>query len=464
MTQSHSARVAPPGPDPQSHRPTWPVLVAASIGLCVIVLDTTVVNVALPSIGGDLHTTIAGLQWVVDAYVIVFAALLLSTGALSDRVGASRCFQAGLAGFVATSVLCGLAPSLAVLVAARVVQGATAAAVLPASLALVRQAFDDPGRRARAIAIWTAAGGAAVAAGPLLGGVLTSSIGWRAIFFINLPVGLFGIAALLRAKRSTPAPSATDVAGQTAAILTFGALSVAIIEGGHEGFSRIIPLASTAVFLVAAAAFVWIEQRVSQPMVPFGLFRSAVVTAMTLTGLVLNFAFYGQVFVLSFYFQQVLARSPAVAGLMFLPMTVLVTGVNLVGGRLTTRFGPKIPLIAGELIMAAGLLGLLEIANGTMTVTTELLLIPLGVGGGLTIPPLTTALMEAVPAERGGLAAGVLNAARQLGGALGVAVDGALIGGGFIGGMHISVLVGAIATLASAILVAASLRQPRPAS
>lgn len=461
MTRSDASPATTAGPASQDGRSSRPVLVAASVGFFVIVLDTTVVNVALPSIGAELHTTIAGLQWVVDAYVIVFAAVLLSTGALSDRVGASRCFRVGLAGFVTASLLCGLAPSLAVLVVARVLQGAAAAAVLPASLALVRQAFDTPERRIRAIAIWTATGGAAVAAGPLLGGALTSAIGWRAIFFVNLPVGLLGITALLRATPSHPLSSPTDAAGQAAAVVALGALSVAIIEGGREGFAAFLPLSSAVLFVATAAAFAWIERHVSQPMVPLGLFRSSTVTVTTLTGFVLNFAFYGQVFVLSFYFQQVLRHSPAAAGLMFLPMTVLVTGVNLLGGRLAMRFGPKIPLVIGQLVLAAGLLGLLAVDKNTTSVTTELLLIPLGVGGGLTIPPLTSALMDAVPTERGDLAAGVLNAARQLGGALGVAINGALIAGSFIGGMHAAALIGAVATLASSVLVAACLR-PKP--
>ncbi len=330
------------------------------------------------------------------------------------------------------------------------IQGAAAAAVLPASLALVRQAYEDQEQRARAIAIWTAGGGAAVAAGPVLGGVLTSAIDWRAIFFINLPVGLVGIAALTRSARSVPRPTATDVPGQLAAIVALGALAIAIIEGGHDGLGAPVPAASAAIFVVTAAAFVLIERRQSHPMLPLAVFRSPIVSSATITGLVLNLAFYGQVFVLSFYFQRVLGHAPVIAGLMFVPMTVLVTAVNLAAGKLTVRFGPRPPLILGQLILAGGLLGLLAIGAHSSTVMIELLLIPVGVGGGLTIPPLTTALMEAVRAEQAGLAAGVLNAARQLGGALGVAVNGALIAAGFAAGMHASLLLGAGATLASA--------------
>jgi MFS transporter, DHA2 family, methylenomycin A resistance protein len=178
-------------------------LLAACLGFFVIVLDTTVVNVALPSIGHQLHAGLAGLEWIVDGYVVVFAALLLSSGTLADRFGASRTLAGGLIGFTLASAACGLAPSLPFLLAARVVQGAAAAVVLPASLALVRQAFSDPGRRARAIAMWTAGGGAAVAAGPVIGGLLTGAVGWRAIFFANLPVGVVGLIAL---RHVSPSP------------------------------------------------------------------------------------------------------------------------------------------------------------------------------------------------------------------------------------------------------------------
>jgi DHA2 family methylenomycin A resistance protein-like MFS transporter len=407
----------------------------------VIVLDTTVVNVALAAIGDDLGASVEGLQWVVDGYVVVFAALLLSCGSLSDRLGATRAFAGGLIGFTLASVACGLAPTLATLLIARVVQGVAAAVVLPSSLALVRQAFDDPGERARAIGLWAAGGGVAIAAGPVVGGLLTGAIDWRAIFFLNVPVGLLGLLLLARVPASAPRPARLDLPGQIAAVVAVGALALGVIEEAHW----VVVLA-----ILAGAVFVAIERRVEAPMLPLGLFRSPVLSAATVAGFALNFSFYGLVFVLSLFFQRVLDHSPAVAGLLFLPLTGLVTAVNVVAGRLTALHGARRPLIAGQLILGVSMVSLVLIDTDTPLLVIELLLVPISVGGGLIVPPLTSALLETVDAAQAGLAAGVLNAARQLGSAVGVAVFGALLGAGFVTGMHRAVLVGAGATLAGA--------------
>jgi MFS transporter, DHA2 family, methylenomycin A resistance protein len=234
-----------------------------------------------------------------------------------------------------------------------------------------------------------------------------------------------------------------------------------VIEGGHQGFGSPVALASLAVFALTALAFVIIERRVPVPMVPLAIFRSKTVSSTTVTGLILNFAFYGEVFVLSLFFQQTLGRSPAVTGLMFVPMTALVAGVNLLAGRLVQRYGPRMPLMAGQLILAAALLGLLAVGRASPTVAIEILLIPVGIGAGLTIPPLTAAFMDDIRAEQAGVGAGVLNSSRQLGSALGVAVFGALLGTNFISGLHISLLLGAGTVLATVFL---TLRYVRPGS
>ena len=427
-------------------------LLAAGLAFFIIVLDITVVSVALPSIGRELHGGLAGLEWIVDGYVVVFSALLLSSGTLSDRVGASRALAAGFIGFTLASTACGLAPALPFLLAARVVQGAAAATMLPASLALVRQAFPDAKKLARAIAIWTAAGGAAVAAGPVIGGVLTGAIGWRAIFFVNVPVGLLGVVALSRVTPSPRRPARFDLPGQIAAIVAVAALAIGVIQGGHQGFGSPVALVSLTLFVFAAAAFVAVERRVAVPMVPLGIFRSKTVSSTTVAGLIVSFAFYGQVFVLSLYFQQALGHSPAVTGLMFVPMTAVVAGVNLLAGRLVQRHGPRPPLVAGQLLFAGGLLGCLAFGHGTPIVVIELLLIPIGVGAGLTVPPLTTAFMDHIRAGQAGIGAGVLNSSRQLGSALGVAVFGTLLGADFVTGLHLSLLLSAGSMLAAAVL------------
>ena len=422
----------------------------ACIGTFVTILDSTAVSVALPTIGHRLGGDISGLQWVVDAYVLIFAALMLTAGAISDRIGASRAFGLGLAVFTVASAACGLSPTLTALVVARLVQGAAAAIMLPASLSLVRQVHPDPTARARAIALWTAAGGAAIAAGPVVGGVLTGGLGWPAIFFVNVPVGVAGLVGLLRAPRSPSRPAPIDLLGQLTSVLALAALTFAVIEAG-SGFGPPVVLA-VATFVIVGTGFLVVESRGRHPAVPLGLFRIRAVAVCTATGFALNFAFYGMVFVLTLLFQQVRGASPVAAGLMFLPMTALVTVINIVAGRLAARFGPRLPMVLGELILAAGLLGLLIVGPATATVTLLLLLVPLGIGGGLTVPAMTTAMLEAVPADRSGLASGILNSARQVGGALGVAVFGAFVAdpARFLSGMRLSLVIGAALVVVTA--------------
>ncbi|MFE9437490.1 MFS transporter [Streptomyces sp. NPDC006602] len=412
-------------------------LTAALLGFALICLDASVVNVALPAIGSSFSSGMSGLQWVVDAYTLAFAALMLSTGAFSDRAGASRAYALGTVVFTLASVACGLAPNLPALIGARVVQGVAAAVVLPASLALVRQAYADPAKRARAVALWAAGGSAAVALGPVAGGALTTAWDWRGIFFVNLPVGLVILALLVRAPRSERRPAPLDLPGQVTAVLALTALTFAVIEGGAAGW------AAGAVAVVAGAAFVRIEARQPHPVVPLGLFRDRTVTATVAAGAAVSVAFYSMVFVFSLFFQQVQGRSALTAGLMFLPMTGLIAVTNVVAGKLAGRYGPRLPMLVGQGLAAAGLLTLLYVDTGTPSALVAVLLVPMALGCALTVPPLTAAMMDAVPAERAGLAAGVLNSARQVSGGLGIAVFGALVSDGFVEGMRLSLVISA---------------------
>jgi DHA2 family methylenomycin A resistance protein-like MFS transporter len=412
-------------------------LTAALLGFALICLDASVVNVALPAIGSALGGGMSGLQWVVDAYTLAFAALMLSTGAFSDRAGASRAYALGTTVFTLASVICGLAPNLSTLIGARVVQGVAAAVVLPASLALVRQAYADPGRRARAVATWAAGGSAAVALGPVAGGLLTTAWDWRAIFFVNLPVGAAILLLLVRAPRSQRRPAPLDLPGQATAVVTLTALTFAVIEGGTAGW------AALAVAGLAAAAFLRIEARGAHPVVPLGLFRNRTVAVTVAAGAAVSVAFYSMVFVFSLFFQQVQGRSPLYAGLMFLPMTGLIAVTNVVAGKLAGRYGPRLPMLVGQGLAVAGLLVLLYVDTDTPSALVAVLLVPLALGCALTVPPLTAAMMDAVPAERAGLAAGVLNAARQVAGGLGIAVFGTLVSDGFAGGMRVSLVISA---------------------
>ena len=276
------------GPDPRLS------LAVALLGFFVITLDALVVNVALPAIRNDLGGGITGQQWVVDGYTLMFAALLLSAGALSDRIGARQAFGAGLALFVAASLACGLAPELGVLIAARLAQGAGAAVMMPASLALIREAYPDSAKRARAIAIWSLGAAAASAAGPVVGGFLTL-LSWRMIFFINLPVGLVVLYLLLRVPRSPRRAVPFDWAGQVTAVLALGALVYGLIEGGAEGFSAPPVLGALAVAVVALIAFLVAQVRGAHPMVPLELFRSRPLVVSVAGGFTFTVGFYGLV-------------------------------------------------------------------------------------------------------------------------------------------------------------------------
>ncbi|MFI7382830.1 MFS transporter [Streptomyces sp. NPDC049813] len=456
--RSVSSAVAPPGPVRGGPRL---VLLAALLGFFLISLDALIVTVALPDIGRGLGGGMSGLQWVVDGYTLMFAALMLSAGALCDRIGARRAFGGGLVLFALASMACGSAPGLAVLVAARLVQGAAAAVMMPASLALVRQNYPDRAERARAIAVWTVGGAVAVAAGPVVGGALTASAGWRWIFFVNLPAALLALALLARVPRSPRLPARLDGTGQVTAVLALGGLTYGVIEGGAEGFGRPMVLGSLLVAVAAAVTFLFAQARGDRPMLPLLLFRTRVVAVSLVVGFMLNAAYYGGVFVFSLYLQQERGQSALQAGVLFIPMTALVAVVNLASARLAARFGPRVPLIAGQLVGVVGLLTLLTVGGGTDVRVVAVLMVPVGLGGALAVPALTAMLLDVVPADRAGTAGAVLNTARQVGGAIAVAVYGALLAGAgtFLAGMRWSVLVAAAGLLATA---AATLTLPRP--
>jgi MFS transporter, DHA2 family, methylenomycin A resistance protein len=436
------------------------VLLASLLGFFMLCLDATAVNVALPGIGRTLGGTTAGLQWVVDAYTLMLAALLISAGAVSDRIGAKRLFALGLAAFAASSAACGLSPALGFLIASRAVQGTGAAIMLPASLALVRQAYPDPVKRARAISVWTVGGTVALAAGPVVGGALTSAASWRAIFFINLPAGIAALLLLARAPRSPRRAVPLDPAGQITAAVALAALTFGIIEGGETGFGRPAVLGCLLLAAAAAAAFVTTQARAAHPMVPLGVFRSRAVTVCVAIGFAANVAFYGVIFVLSLFFQRVLGQPAVAAGLEFLPMSALLSSANLTSARVAARFGPRVPITAGLLVSALGLLALLLASTGPDHSLLVLALVPAGVGLGFALPSVIVVLLDAVPADQAGMGAGLFNSSRQVGGTLAIAVFGAMIAHrtSFLAGMRASLLIAVLVMLAA---TAAALTLPR---
>ena len=451
----------------------WRPLIAICFGWFMVIVDATIVNIALPRLGGDLGASVSGLQWVVDGYTVVFAGLLLSAGWLGDRLGGKRVFQGGLGLFIAASAACGLAPSLGVLIAARVVQGAGAALLVPASLSLLQASYHDRGSRARAIGAWAMVGGFAAGSGPLLGGLLTYGLGWRWIFFVNVPFGVLGIvlaASWVHAGRrgrhgaggGAGGGERPDMPGQFTGMIALLSVTAAMVQAGRSGWTSPVTLAGFAISVLAAVAFVVAEHRVTTPMVPPSLFRSRELSAATAVGGLMNLGFYGQLFVLTLYFQQVRGDSPLLTGLALLPQTGVIAIGSALGGRVTGRSGPRVPMITGMTVGAAGFLALIIVSRSIPYWALVLPMAATGFGISFTMPAATAAVVEAAPSGRTGVASGTLNASRQVGGAIGIALLGTFVADGtarFVPGMRISLI---IAAAAFALAAALALTVPRP--
>jgi MFS transporter, DHA2 family, methylenomycin A resistance protein len=427
-------------------------LAAMSLGYGVVQLDVTIVNTALHAIGTALGGGVSELQWVVSAYTIAFAAFILTAGALGDRIGAKRVFMAGFAIFTAASLACALSPNAAVLIGARLIQGVAAAILVPNSLALLNHAYPDEKQRGRAVAVWAAGASLALTAGPFVGGGLITLVGWREIFLVNLPIGLVGLWLTWRYTDETIRSLAReiDLPGQCAAIGALGALAGAIIEGGALGWVRPAVIAAFAAAAVFAALFVWREQRTAQPMLPLSLFGNRMFALTSLVGLLVNVAIYGLIFVLSLYFQEINGLSAWWTGLAFVPMMGAVLPVNLLAPRVSERIGPCRTMIVGACVSALGCLGMLCIGPDTSYWAICAQMIAISGGLGLLVPPLTSMLLGSVEKARSGITAGVLNATRQTGSVLGVAVFGSLVAGSFMAGLHASLIISTIVLLAAA--------------
>jgi DHA2 family methylenomycin A resistance protein-like MFS transporter len=433
----------------QSKRPAagW-IIAAASFGFMVAQLDVTVVNVALPAMARDLGGGVARLQWVVDAYTLAFAVLLLSAGVLGDLYGARRVYLAGFGLFAAASLACGFAPNAGTLIAARVGQGAAAALMVPNSLSLLNYATGhDDKLRARAVGIWTAASGFSIGVGPVVGGLLLAGFGWRSIFLINLPICLVGAALTLGFAPVAPRREGErrlDLPGQLLAILALLGLVGGVIEARPLGLSSPMVIGAGLVFVAAAIGFVAVEQHTRAPMLPLHFFKAASFDAAVGFGIAVNLSYYGVLFVLALYLQGVHGWSPLQAGLAILPLTLTFIVSNLVSGWLIGRFGSRFPMVIGGLVGAVGYVLLLTLGarSSFVHMLPIFLLIPFGMGLG--VPAMTTAILAGVDHAWSGTASAVLNAARQAAGAMGVAIFGALASNGqAVRGLHASGLVSA---------------------
>jgi MFS transporter, DHA2 family, methylenomycin A resistance protein len=433
-------------------------LTAAVLGFFVVTLDAVVVNVALPSIRGSLGGGISGLQWVVDGYTLMFAALLLSSGSLADRIGARGAFGIGMGLFAAASIACGAAPTLELLVAARFVQGAAAAVIMPASLTLISQGYPDAKQRARAVAVWALGGSVASTSGPVIGGLLTM-LDWRLIFLINIPAGAVAFWVLSRTGRSPHRVVPFDWFGQVTAVAAMGALTYAAIEAGSAGLGAPRVLVAIAMAAVSLIGFLLAQSRVTHPTVPLDMFGSRTFRIALGTGFAFMVGYYGLPFVFSLYLQDQRGLSSLGTGLAFLPMMLVGLALTPFSARIVERVGARLTIGAGLAAMTTGLatLGLLPATSPLWLLSVLMILV--GLGGPLTMPPMTAVLLNHVPVQRTGIASGAFNTSRQVGGALAVAVFGALLAGNdFMSGLHSSLMIAAAVLLATTL---ASLRLPQ---
>src|SRR5689334_5426579 len=419
-------------------------LLSVCLGFFVIQLDVTIVNVALPAIQREIGGTLAGLQWVIDAYTLALASIMLTAGATADRAGARKIFTAGLTVFAIGSAACAAAPSLGVLIAARAVQGLGASALLPCSLALLVHQFPDQQERARALGVWGGMGSVGVALGPVAGGAVVAAVGWRSIFLVNVPVGRLTVVLLRRFADESPThpDRRTDVPGLLLGVTMLAALTASFITAGGpgQGWTKPLPVALLAVGLVAAWAFAKAERRHPHPVLPLELFRNKNLSGATAVGLIFNLVLYGSLLCLSLYLQTTRHESVLATGLLLLPMSATVGLGSLASGRLTAQLGPRTPMVAGLTFAAAGA-ALLATAGPETSITLILAgSILLGLVS-LAMPAMTAAVVGAAGPEHAGVASGVLNAARQSGGALGVAVLGSLLGHGSELSLRVPLLV-----------------------
>jgi EmrB/QacA subfamily drug resistance transporter len=455
----------------------WWTLAAVSVGLIMIMLDNTVVNVALPSIQRSLDLKISELEWVVAGYALTFGALMLTGGKLSDLLGRRLIFVVGLAIFTLSSLGCGLAGSARVLIAARVVQGIGAAMMNPATLSIITVTFP-PRLRGTAIGIWAGVSALALAIGPLVGGLISEHINWNWIFYINVPIGVLGILAafaFIDESRDTSHEQRPDLPGLVSSALGLFALSYALIEANTYGWTSGRIVAAFAVAAVALVAFVLLEMHQRLPMLELGLFRNRGFAGANGVMLLVGLAMFGVFFYVSLYVQQILKYSPTKAGASFLPWTVLIIILAPLAGRLSDRIGPR-PLVAGGMVVLAGSLFLFSrmgIHADFWTLLPAMLLG--GVGMSAAMAPTTAAAMSSVRPDKAGVGSAVLNSMRQVGGSLGIAIMGAIVASGissslaageprpvaFVNGFHHALNVGAVIALAGAVIAAATLKHAR---
>jgi EmrB/QacA subfamily drug resistance transporter len=412
-----------------TRRARMQVLAICCMSILLVSLDNTIVNVALPTIQRDLGASLSQLQWIVDAYTVVLATLLILSGSIADRIGRKRVFVLGLALFSAGSLLCSAAPSPGWLIAFRALQGVGGSMLNPVAMSIIRNVFTDPRERAQAIGVWGGVVGISMALGPVVGGALTDAAGWRSIFWINVPIGILAIVLVARVVPESRAarPRRLDPLGQVLAMVFLATLTYAIIEAGAVGWSS----GQVQVAAIAAAAavigFVARERRAPEPLIDLRFFRSVPFTGATLTAIAAFIALGGFLLVTNLYLQLDRGLSPVHGGLYTLPMAALAFVAAPISGRIVGRHGARVPLLIGGLGLAGGSLLLTQLTPTTATADLLLAYSVFGLGFGMVNPPITNTAVSGMPLAQAGVAAGVASTSRQVGSALGVAVLGSLV-------------------------------------
>jgi EmrB/QacA subfamily drug resistance transporter len=456
----------------------WWTLGAVALGLFMIMLDNTVVNVALPTIQRDLDAGLSELEWIVSGYALTFAALLLTGGKLADLLGRRLVFVAGLAIFTGSSLVCALAPTAGFLIGARVVQGAGAALMNPATLSIITAVFP-PRQRGTAIGIWVGVAASALAVGPLVGGLLTEHAGWSSIFYVNVPIGAVAIVAsflLIDESKDGSREQRLDLPGLVTSGIGLFALTYGLIEANAYGWSSSRIVGAFAIAAVSLTAFVVLERRQRLPMLDLSLFRSGTFTGANTVVLLVVLAMFGVLFFVSLYMQNILGYSAVQAGAAFLPMTLLIMLVAPIAGRISDRVGSRWLLAVGMTLVGAQLLYLSRLGVDE----NYWALVPAMLIGGIGMPavmtPATAAGLSGVPIDKAGVGSAVLNSSRQVGGSMGIALIGAImaheIGGSrtaeaFVHGLSVALEVAAGIAFVGALVAVLLVRThalPKPAA
>lgn len=403
------------------------IQIAACLGFLVVQLDVSVVNVGLGALKSAFDTNLTGLQWVINSYALAFSALLILGGAWGDTFGARTVFASGFAIFTIASIGCGLSNNMSMLIGMRIVQGVGAALLVPTSLTLIRLTFEDPDKRRSAVAMWGACGGIALAAGPVMGGLLIEYLGWRSVFWINVPIGILAIGLVMHYAPPSPRiERQVDVPGQISIAMCLASLTYGLTELSGQGWG-IETFSAMGLAVLCAIAFVMIERRLKHPLLPKRLASNRVLATTALAGAAINLTFYGTVFVFSIYFQSFLHYDAFRTGIAFIPLTAVLTVSTMISSRIAKRVGATRIITAGFLIQVLGFLALSRVTPDSSLLYLNIALMVVGIGSAASVPSITNSMLSSVSRADAGMASGLMASARQLGGVIGVAVFGAMI-------------------------------------